>query len=100
MNFLWARKRHHFLIQIYSLWQLDYSASAELMTSSVVTLRHCDVISHVAFEERDYGFCSGWKFGEKSSRFIESEKFLKFLEKSRKKTLEHYQEKHSIQLFN
>ena len=70
------------------------------MTSSVVTLRHCDVISHVAFEERDYGFCSGWKFGEKSSRFIESEKFLKFLEKSRKKTLEHYQEKHSIQLFN
>ena len=49
-----------------------------------MTLRHCDVIGHVAFEERDYGFCSGWKFGEKSSRLIESENFLKFLEKSRK----------------
>ena len=46
------------------------------MTSSVLTLRHYDVISHVAFEERDYGFCSGWKFGEKSSRFIESEKIF------------------------
>ena len=29
-----------------------------------------------AFEERDYGFCSGWKFGEKSSRFRESKKFF------------------------
>ena len=71
------------------------------MTSSVVTLRHYDVISHVAFEERDYGFCSGWKLGEKSSRFIESKKILEFLEKSRKKfekfqIFENFQKKFQI----
>ena len=55
-----------------------------MMTSSVLNMTSLWRYIHVAFEERDYGFCSGWKFGEKSSRFIESEKNLKSLEKNSK----------------
>ena len=55
------------------------------MTSSpycvIMTSFICSIWRTVRWLDRViiYGLCSGWKFGEKSSRFIESKKWLNFL---------------------